>query len=481
MPSDGDGIYLGSYWNEETGQVGKEIVYQGDRHGILFGPTGAGKGIRFLMVNLLGDYLAGRSVIVVDPKAELAAVTALQRYRLHGPGSVKIIDPFGKLHEVIGNSPAHRELAKLNLVDSTGFNPLLNLDHQNPTFYDDADAIADALIQISPMAHEPHWAESARKLVTGLVMWEVIKAEEEQRVPSLANVRMKLTEPEFFPVDAEGKRSAFPTKGLSVTAVDMVATERYELVSLGGRFIQKNREVESIISTADTQLGWLLSSPMRKDLARTSAINFNELKETPITVYVILPAEYMRLHSSWLRLVLVTALRALYRAGGVRTVILIDEMATLGHLAPIEDAFGLVRGYGVQIVAIVQDLTQLKELYQNRWESFIANAGFVQGFRPNDLTTADWMSRRSHQTTIVVRGVTEGTNVGGKNESWNRGESWSQSPQMLYMPYDLMRMRRGAGVLWLADLADTVPFFGEIYSKMNVYRRRALPNPYYSG
>ena len=94
---------------------------------------------------------------------------------------------------------------------------------------------------------------------------------------------------------------------------------------------------------------------MRDDLKK-QGVDFRKLKERATTVYVILPAERMRTHSVWLRLVIVSALRALYRPGGLRTLLLIDEMPALGHLAPLEDAFGLVRGYKVQIAGICQDL-----------------------------------------------------------------------------------------------------------------------------
>ena len=173
----------------------------------------------------------------------------------------------------------------------------------------------------------------------------------------------------------------------------------YEIASLAARFTEQTNELASIRSTADTQTRWILSPPMRDDLKK-SGVDFRKLKEKPTTVYVILPAERMRTHSVWLRLVIVSALRALYRPGGLRTLLLIDEMPALGHLAPLEDAFGLVRGYKVQIAGICQDLAQLKALYKERWESFLANAGVVQGFTPNDLTTADWMSRRAGQTTL---------------------------------------------------------------------------------
>lgn len=76
---------------------------------------------------------------------------------------------------------------------------------------------------------------------------------------------------------------------------------------------------------------------MREDLKK-NGVDFRKLKERPTTVYVILPAKRMRTHSVWLRLVVVSALRALYRPGGQRTLLLIDEMPALDHLAPLEDA-----------------------------------------------------------------------------------------------------------------------------------------------
>ena len=44
----------------------------------LVGPNGSGKGTRFLVPNLLNG-LKEQSVIVVDPKGELVAITAAQR------------------------------------------------------------------------------------------------------------------------------------------------------------------------------------------------------------------------------------------------------------------------------------------------------------------------------------------------------------------------------------------------------------------
>src|SRR5271165_823114 len=184
---------------------------------------------------------------------------------------------------------------------------------------------------------------------------------------------------------------------------DMVADGGYEIASLAARFTEKSNELASVRSTADTQTRWILSPPMREDLKKPG-VDFRQLKERPTTVYVILPAERMRTHSVWLRLVVVSALRALYRPGGLRTLLLIDEMPVLGQSRMPLASCAATRCRSPEIC---QDLNQLKALYKERWESFLANAGVVQAFTPNDLTTADWMSRRAGRTTMLAPSSSE--------------------------------------------------------------------------
>jgi type IV secretion system protein VirD4 len=490
-PASERGLYLGRFLDEEVNRLGQKLIYADDRHAILFGPNGTGKGTRMLLPNLLGDYLSDRSVVVIDPKGELAAISAW--YRMHELGhQVKILDPFGKLFEAVRNSKHHYKLMAAlfeerghdprdaglatqdvaALIDD-GFNPLDGLDPDADSFFDDAAAIGEALIKIE--GNDPHWSESAQGLITGLLMWEVIRNGSDA---NLENVRELLTEAdEFSEPDGTGKQ----LRGLRVTAANMVAHGGYEVASLAARFMDKTPEMSSVRSTADTQTRWMLSRRVRGSLKKKPGIDFKRLKDVPTTVYVILPAERLRTHSVWLRLVVVSALRALYRAGGLRTVMMIDEMAALGHLAPLEDAFGLVRGYRVQILGILQDLNQLKALYKERWESFLANAGVIMGFAPNDLTTADWMSRRSGQATFEAKSINSGESLQGGRGSLSSGEALNQIGRALYMPHDLFGFYEGSGVLWLAGLADTVRFFGDIYARLPAYESRALRNPYFEG
>src|SRR5260370_2563 len=121
------GLHLGYYYDDATKHAGGRRIYQGDRHAIVFGPSGTGKTTRLLMANLLSDCLSDRSVIVIDPKAELAAVTAKFRHELGH--EVKILDPLGKLAEIVAARPAeYRYLIDNGLVESVGFDPLAALD-----------------------------------------------------------------------------------------------------------------------------------------------------------------------------------------------------------------------------------------------------------------------------------------------------------------------------------------------------------------
>lgn len=61
---------------------------------------------------------------------------------------------------------------------------------------------------------------------------------------------------------------------------------------------------------------------------------------------------------------------------------------------------GLMAGYGLQLWPILQDLSQLRDLYGTRANTFVANAGVLQVFGVNDVETARWLSQALGKATI---------------------------------------------------------------------------------
>src|SRR3984885_4356122 len=166
----------------------------------------------------------------------------------------------------------------------------------------------------------------------------------------------------------------------------------------------ENRELFSILSTAQTQTGWLDSLPIQRDVSKGAA-DFGRMKYQPMTVYLILPPRYLATHSTWLRLMVTAVLQPLMRSVRPATVpvlFMLDEFAQLGHLPVIENNLAMMRGYGVKLWTAFQDLSQAHAIYKERWESFLGNAGVLQSFAPQDVITADYLSKRTGQSPRAV-------------------------------------------------------------------------------
>ncbi len=209
----------------------------------------------------------------------------------------------------------------------------------------------------------------------------------------------------------------------------------------------------------------------------------------------MLPPEYLHRHSKWLRLVLTSALLSVMRArrpGEPKTLFMLDEFFALGHLEIVSTVWALVRSYGIQLMPVLQDFNQLKKLYPDMWETYIGMCGAVVNYAPNDLTTADWLSRRAGDTTRRTETVTfnENESSGGGSGSNNSSSSnWSKSfgkstafnqvQSRLIPPTRLMGLRENAALLTLDSVSNVLPIYTPPYFRINELRARMRDNPYY--
>jgi type IV secretion system protein VirD4 len=446
------GIHLG-FCTDETGKD-LPVRYTGKKHLITIGPNGSGKGVSLIVPNVA---TLPRSMLVIDPKGEVAAITAKKRAQF---GKVVMLNPFQLL--VDGGARPY--------MKSDGFNPLAALDPDSLYFPDDANGIADALIKVE--GSDPHWAKSAQSLFSALVMYECIKAKEEGRAPSLVNTHDMLTQP--YMRNSEGK-----PVGLLKTLIEMQAVPYAPLLAKIGRFLESTRETQSIHSSAINQLEFLSSPAIADDLTPRGgrAFSFADMRREITTVYLILPAYFLTSHSGWLRLIIVSALRALMRDigdGSLASVLfLLDEFAQLGHLQPIEDAMGISRGYGIQLWPILQDLNQLKDLYDKRWQTFLGARGALTAFRAQDHFTATELSKLTGEKTEMIENYSEGRD--GRQQ-----RNWSLRALPLVPPQELLTLDADKTLAFVDPLA--MPFM----AKMTPYYKLPMAagldaNPYFKG
>ncbi len=335
-------------WHYEEGAVfvggvdRSPLGIRDDRHMMTVAGSRSGKGRAVIIPNLC---LYPGSVLTIDPKGELATITAARR----GRGSehaqamgqkVFVLDPF---ETVQGEACNYR----------ASFNPLDMIEPDGPHGRDDAALLADALIVPSKM--EQHWTDAAKMLLIGLILHAAASDNTDNR--NLISVREMLT------ADMDGFAQTLAEMSLSKTAGGVVARTANSIIAMS------DKERSGVVSTAIVQTDFLDSPAMRSVLMR-SDFQLSEIKETPTTVYLSLPAGRMGTHARWLRLMIALTIEAMER-NQTRPkdpiLIIMDEFHALGPMRVIERAAGLMAGFGVRLWPILQDLSQLKRDYKESW------------------------------------------------------------------------------------------------------------------
>jgi type IV secretion system protein VirD4 len=437
-----NGLYLG-YTAEQSSDdahllrsdwtlTGKTLQYRQDRHVLTIGPNGSGKTRRLLFPNLY--HLKNWSIVAIDPKGELFAHTAMERAKTPGH-RIMLIDPFAVV------ATTYPKLAEQMQVASRGFNPVATLDPDSPRFIDDAKSLAIALIKTEDN-RDKYWAQAAQALLKGLIMALRLRG---GVGPSLVDLRNVL---------------GLPPASLAKYITKMIAElgpEWPAIVASLGEFSgasTDDKELGAIRRTAKVQTDWLDSPQMRADL-EGDTFDFSTLKETPTTVYLVLPPEFLASHGVWLRMMVASILRPLLRTTEktrVPVLLMLDEFAQLGRMEIIEDNYALMRGYGIKLWTIWQDLNQAKNLYFERWESFVSNAGMVQSFAPQDMTTRKYLSELADdRLTWHTRASESGSvSISRGGPALNSGDARSDThvKEPYVYPYELGQMGQGQSVVF---------------------------------
>jgi type IV secretion system protein VirD4 len=440
-----DEILLGMEWFPHGRQrTGNPVSCPLDGHFELIAPPGSGKGVCLEIPNLcLG--LQHISVLSIDPSGQNAAVCAEARRRMGQ--EVVCLNPYGMHIELYPD------------LKSAGYNPLAGISSRSRIFYQECAAIGEALIVIE--GNDPHWSQSARGLITGLIMWEILKAElHEHRDPLLENIRAMLCEPVI-----EGDNGKL-TAGLPCHAQAAIDSGNLQIADLLGRYVNEDsREIDSIVSTARTQTEWLLSEPMRADLKK-NGVDWGQLAKRPTTIFVIVPAEYLEAQEGkvWLRLVTMSALRALFATEGRRAVdkivFMLSEFAALGKLKAAEAARSQGRKFGIRLWPVLQDIHQLNSegMYgRNGADTFAGQCRAVFAFAPGDYPSAEWMSQRSGEHDVRTESASESSAQPGVNRSYQLHR------ERLWKPEDILGLPEHHGLVWFHGTARPTAVYAEPY------------------
>lgn len=93
-------------------------------------------------------------------------------------------------------------------------------------------------------------------------------------------------------------------------------------------------------------------------------------------------------------------------------LMIIDEASSLRKLPILQEALGYVAGYGIRLFMLVQDITQVEELYGDK-QSFDSGAETRIVYAPNKIETAEKLARMSGKTTITEENASNSRDIIG--------------------------------------------------------------------
>lgn len=358
---------------------GRLLRLPGTRHALLAAPTRSGKGVGFVMPNLLN--FRG-SVVVLDIKQEAFDVTAGWRSQL---GPVFLFNPFA------------------DDLRTHAWNPLsyvrTDLNHRTS----DLQSIADTLYK-EAQGQDPFWTNMARS--TFVAVASQLFDEHAQRIqndskyphPTLGDIYRLLS----------GGDGNLKESLQSLMALPFVQPNTR--MGLGNVVGLAEETFTSVIAMTQAPL-LILANPIVDAATSSNDFSLDDLRRQVITIYVGIAPSKLSEASGLLNLFFEQAIKA---NGAVlpeqdptlkhQCLFLLDEFTALGKVNVIVNAVGWLAGYNVRIACVIQSLSQLESVYgADAARGMVTNLACQIIYTPREQRDAEEYSKMLGDTTVRRR------------------------------------------------------------------------------
>lgn len=428
----GAGVYVGGWVDKKDCQY--YLRHNGKEHILCFAPTRSGKGVGLVLPTLLSWE---HSVVNLDIKGENWALTAGWRKK--------------QGHKVMRWDPTDTVQGR-----SVRYNPLAEIRLATPHEVGDIMNVAGILVDPDGKGADDHWTSTARSLLTGAITHVAYVARKEGRTGNLAEVLYELTKPgqEYNDTMEEWLATEHAKDGdVFYDAQGNPSESKCHPIVMKSAMEMKNRaeaEASSVLSSAVKYLE-LYSDPV---IARNTSVSDFKLTDlmdyqVPVSLFLILNPASQRRVRPLVRLFLTQMIYALMPemqfTGGQqqapykhRLLLLLDEFPSIGKVSIISDAISYFGGWNIKAYLITQDLKQLYEAY-GKDSPIIGNCHIQVAYAPNNLETAEYLSKQTGTTTVTVINESESFSGGVfSKKSISRQQQQIQRP--LLTPDECMRL-----------------------------------------
>lgn len=379
---------------------GGYFVAAGFQHTLLFAPTGSGKGVGFVIPNLL---FWQDSCIVHDIKLENHQLTSGwrtsigQKCYVWAPG-----DPDGITH---------------------CYNPIDWVSTKPGQMVDDVQKLSSLILP-----KQEFWENEARSLFLGVVLYLIAD-------PS---------KPKSFGEVVRTLRSDDVVYSLAV-AMDTLGKQMHPVAYMNlAAFLQKpDKERGSVVSTLNSAIE-LWANPLIDTATATSDFNIQTFKKEKVTVYVGLTPDNLKRLQPLMQIFYQQSTEFLSRKMPGKdephgVLFILDEFPTLGKMDSFMTGIAYFRGYRVRLFLIIQDTQQLKGIYEESgMNSFLSNSTYRVTFAANNIDTANLISQLCGNKTVKQESVSKPQFF----SSGSRSVSVSEVQRALLLPQEVIGLPR---------------------------------------
>ncbi len=423
-----EGLLMGQY------KDGVYFIAKDYQHVLLFAPTGSGKGVGFVIPNLL---FWKESVFVHDIKLENLMLTSGYRATV-------------LKQKVYAWVPA----ASNGL--SHCYNPLDWISSNAGQMVDDVQKITSILIE-----KQEFWENEARALITGVILFLIA---DDTKPTSFGEVVRTLRSDDTAHMLASGL-DVFGDKIHPVGYMNLAA------------FLQKaDKERSGVISTANSKLD-LWSNPIIDKTTSRSDFNIETFKHVTTTVYVGLTPDNIQRLRPLMSMFYQQASQFLTKhmptpdeKYGV--LFLMDEFPTLGKMEQFLSGIAYFRGYKVKLFLVIQDTQQLKGAYEDTgMNSFLSNSTYRVTYAANNIETAKLISELVGNKTVASESMNAPKYFDMNPTS--RSLSLSKAQRALLLPQEILQMDRKWQII-LIEASSPIKCSKIFYYKDTFFTKRLL-------
>ena len=335
-------------------------------------------------VLIVGGSGSGKSSAYSDPNAHQCL------------GSYVFTDPKGEIYDTTAGFLKSQgyEIKVLNLVNPTssdGYNPLFHIQSEM-----DVDIIASTIVkgQKKNATDDPFWDNMSEFLLKALIYYLLAtRPIEEQNLASCA----------------EMVRAA-SNNGDTNTLADLIhqlppehlARMNFQSVEVSAA---SDKTYSSILASLQSSLGKFDSQEIA-DLTSTNTINFEDIGRKKTALYVI-SSDTHSAYDFLLTIFFSQMIQHLYdfadKNGGrlpMPTFFILDEFANIGQIPDFDKKISTSRSRGISFSVILQNLDQLKEIYEKSYETIIGNCDTHVFLGSNSYATVEYFSKELGEKTI---------------------------------------------------------------------------------